>query len=106
MAADHNAHLSGERPHDDGPYHSGMAIFLMACCAGRSEAFDGILARSRRKLTNNLLFYRMPWDRRFGVPIALLDGRSITTLSDEREVLDGEADRATRRRMSAISRPC
>ena len=29
----------------------------------------------------------MPWDRRFGVPIALLDGRSITTLSDAREVL-------------------
>jgi hypothetical protein len=29
----------------------------------------------------------MPWDRRFGVPIALLDGRTITTLSDAREVL-------------------
>ena len=29
----------------------------------------------------------MPWDRRFGIPIALLDGRTITTLSDAREVL-------------------
>jgi hypothetical protein len=29
----------------------------------------------------------MPWDRRFGVPIALLDGRTITALSDAREVL-------------------
>jgi hypothetical protein len=29
----------------------------------------------------------MPWDRRFGVPIALLDGQTITTLSDAREVL-------------------
>jgi hypothetical protein len=29
----------------------------------------------------------MPGDRRFGVPIALLDGRSITTSSDAREVL-------------------
>jgi hypothetical protein len=29
----------------------------------------------------------MPWDRRFGVPIALLDGRTIATLSDAREVL-------------------
>jgi hypothetical protein len=29
----------------------------------------------------------MPWDRRFGVPIALLDGRTIATLSDARAVL-------------------
>src|ERR1700722_3527656 len=29
----------------------------------------------------------MAWDRRFGVPIALLNGRVITTLSDAREVL-------------------
>jgi hypothetical protein len=29
----------------------------------------------------------MPWDRRFGVPIALLDGRTIATLSDAREIL-------------------
>jgi hypothetical protein len=29
----------------------------------------------------------MPWDRRFGVPIALLDGRTIATLSDASEVL-------------------
>jgi hypothetical protein len=29
----------------------------------------------------------MLWDRRFGVPIALLDGRTIETLSDAREVL-------------------
>jgi hypothetical protein len=35
----------------------------------------------------SLLSCLMPWDRRFGVPIALLDGRSITTLSDAREVL-------------------
>jgi hypothetical protein len=29
----------------------------------------------------------MPWDRRFGVPIALLDGRTIATLSDAREIM-------------------
>jgi hypothetical protein len=29
----------------------------------------------------------MPWDRSFGVPIALLDGRTITTLAEAREVL-------------------
>ena len=29
----------------------------------------------------------MSWDRRFGVPIALLNGQVITTLSDAREVL-------------------
>jgi hypothetical protein len=29
----------------------------------------------------------MAWDQRFGVPIALINGRVITTLSDAREVL-------------------
>jgi hypothetical protein len=29
----------------------------------------------------------MPWDRRFGEPIALLDGRTIATLSDARDVM-------------------
>jgi hypothetical protein len=29
----------------------------------------------------------MSWDRRFGVPIALVDGRVITTLLDARDVL-------------------
>ena len=29
----------------------------------------------------------MPWDQRFSVPIALLDGRTIATLSDAREMM-------------------
>jgi hypothetical protein len=29
----------------------------------------------------------MPWERRFGEPIALLDGRLIATLSDARAVM-------------------
>jgi hypothetical protein len=29
----------------------------------------------------------MPWERGFGEPIALLDGRLISTLSDAREVM-------------------
>ena len=29
----------------------------------------------------------MPWDRRFSAPIALLDGRTIATLSDAREMM-------------------
>jgi hypothetical protein len=29
----------------------------------------------------------MPWERRFGEPIALPDGRLISTLSDAREVI-------------------
>jgi hypothetical protein len=43
----------------------------------------------------------MPWDRRFGVPIALLDGRTITTLSDAREVLLTVTPTATWRRPSS-----
>jgi hypothetical protein len=29
----------------------------------------------------------MPWDQRFSVPIALLNGRTIATLSDAREMM-------------------
>jgi hypothetical protein len=29
----------------------------------------------------------MPWDRRFSAPIALLDDRTIATLSDAREMM-------------------
>jgi len=36
----------------------------------------------------------MSWDRRFGVPIALLDGRLITTLSDTNEVMLSVAQHA------------
>jgi hypothetical protein len=38
----------------------------------------------------------MPWERRFGEPIALLDGRSITTLSDARELALAIAPQAQR----------
>jgi hypothetical protein len=56
--------------------------------AVRAASVEGLLAaRTARSPRKNLLSYRMPWDRRFGVPIALLDGRTITTLSDAREVL-------------------
>jgi hypothetical protein len=54
----------------------------------RAARVEGLLAaRNGRSPRKNLLPYRMPWDRRFGVPIALLDGRTIATLSDAREVL-------------------
>jgi hypothetical protein len=56
--------------------------------AVRAASVEGPLAaRTARSPRKNLLYYRMPWDRRFGVPIALLDGRTITTLSDAREIL-------------------
>jgi hypothetical protein len=38
----------------------------------------------------------MPWERRFGKPIALIDGRLISTLSDAREIMLTVAPHAQR----------
>jgi hypothetical protein len=48
---------------------------------------NSLAGRPSQSSQISLLSYGMPWDRRFGIPIALLDGRTITTLSDARDVL-------------------